>query len=122
VFLYVSLFVCLCVYLSYCPFVCFFVCCYIYCTGNMFLLIPTQVQLQTGIQVSYCIISLCFCICLFVYLSICMLLHQQHRQHVSLNSDTSPTSDRHSSNVFVCFFVSFLCFWYVFCLFVCLFV
>jgi hypothetical protein len=83
-FLYLSVyfFVCFFVYLSYCPFVCFFVYSFIHCTGNMFLLILTQIQLQTGIQVSYCIISLCFCICLFVYFSICLLINPLHGTYV----------------------------------------
>jgi hypothetical protein len=130
--------ICLFVYLSVSPFVCFFVCSFIHCTGNMFLLIPTQVQLQTGIQVSYCIISLCFCICLsislyaswsvclFVPLSVCLFIclffHPLHRQYVSLNPDTSPTSDGHSSKVYVCFLSVSLSACLILCTFVCSFI
>ncbi len=107
--------------LSVCPFYCYFslflclslclwACSYIHCTGNMFLLIPTQVELQTGIEVSFCLFLhlfnmpssfVSFCVCLLI----CLCIHPLHWQHVSLNSDTSSTSDRHSSKVFICFFV-----------------
>ena len=86
------------VYLFMCLFVCFFVCSFIHCTGNMFLLIPTQVQLQTGIQVRFCkflFLSLCLFVCFSICLFLCVFFHPLHQKHVSPHPDSSSTSDRH---------------------------